>query len=242
MGVFVSLVVSIGALAHAQGAGKNPVNKSSVDEISDYFIEVVFGDEYAALSSKPKVISKWSGIIGISLQGRTNKKLAALASKHLNYLSNITKLRFKQVKPSDPMQSINIIFLKKEEMFAIKGAGIDPRVVKKLAQSGGCYFMAFHKPPRRIVKAIIAVNIERPMGLTDSCILEEITQSLGLPNDSNNLRPSIFSDLDHETKLSRNDEIIVRTLYDPRMIAGTNETQARAKAIEVISELNISIP
>ncbi len=216
---------------------KNP----SVDEISKYFIKIVFGSEYGNISNKPKVISKWSGNIGISIQGRATNQLAAITGKHLNSLSRITGLRFKQVAANSPMQSISIIFLKRDEMFAIKGEGIDPNVIKKLASSGGCYFMAFHKPPQRIVKAIIAVNIERPIGLTDSCILEEITQSLGLPNDSNKMRPSIFSDLDHETNLSRTDKILVRTLYDKRMVAGDSVEDAFTKAQKIILELNTDI-
>lgn len=215
---------------------------SSVDEITNYFMKITFGSEYENITTKPKVIAKWSGEIGISVQGRATKELAAMASKHINYLAKITGLKFKQVKPDDPMQSINIIFLKRNEMYAIKGPGIDPDVVKQLASAGGCYFMAFHKPPQRIVKSIIAVNIERPMGITDSCLLEEITQSLGLPNDSNMMRPSIFSDMDHETKLSRTDEILVRTLYDQRMPSGAAPKEAFAISRRIIAELNASLP
>lgn len=232
--IFVAMLVLVTAFPII---AKNP----NVDEISKYFVQIVLGSEYGNISSKPKVVSKWSGDIGISIQGRATNELAAIASKHLNSLSKITGLRFKQVKPDNQMQSISIIFLKREEMFEIKGAGIDPKVIKKLASSAGCYFMAFHKPPQRIVKAIIAVNIERPIGLTDSCILEEITQSLGLPNDSNIMRPSIFSDLDHETNLSRIDEILLRTLYDKRMPVGASANDAFIKARKIILELNTSI-
>jgi len=214
----------------------------SVDEITDYFMNIVFGNEYDDLSTRPKVISKWSGDIGVSIQGRVTKELATITSKHLNYLSKITKLKFRQIKPDDPMQSISIVFLKRQEMNAIKGAGIDPNVINKLASAGGCYFMAFHKPPQRIVKSIIAVNIDRPIGLTDSCLLEELTQSLGLPNDSNMMRPSIFSDMDHETNLSRADEILLRTLYDPRMTVGISPNDARSISRKIISELNSSLP
>ncbi|MDH5189103.1 MAG: DUF2927 domain-containing protein [Rhodospirillaceae bacterium] len=213
-----------------------------VDEISDYFMKIVFANEYEDISTKPKIISKWSGDIGVSVQGRATQQLAEITSKHLNYLSKVTGLKFKQIKPDDPMQSISIVFLKRQEMYAIKGAGIDPNVINKLASAGGCYFMAFHKPPQRIVKSIIAVNIERPIGLTDSCLLEELTQSLGLPNDSNMMRPSIFSDMDHETSLSRTDEILLRTLYDPRMTAGISPSEARTIAQTIISELNSSLP
>ena len=231
MSVFVTAMVFPAASA-----------ERDIDKMSDYFMTIAFGSEYGRMSTKPAVISKWHGDIGVSIQGRATKELAAIASKHLNYLSKITNLKFRQVKPGDPMQSINIVFLRRQEMNAIKGAGIDPNVVNNLAMAGGCYFMAFHKPPQRIVKSVIAVNVERPIGLTDSCLLEELTQSLGLPNDSNMMRPSIFSDMDHETTLSRTDEILLRTLYDPRMKAGTSPNDARAISRQIISELNSSLP
>ena len=52
------------------------------------------------------------------------------------------------------------------------------------------------------------------------CILEEITQALGLMNDSTYFQPSIFNDHSRQQKLSPWDELVVRAHYDRRIRPG----------------------
>ena len=86
------------------------------------------------------------------------------------------------------------------------------------------------------------VNAEREERAIDHCLLEELTQSLGLPNDSNMARPSNISDLDQLIELSRTDKILVKTLYDPRMKAGLSKKMARRVARAIITELHGAMP
>ena len=60
---------------------------------------------------------------------------------------------------------------------------------------------------------------------------------MGLTLDSDAMRPSIFSKQDHLTALSPQDQILVRTLYDPRMKAGMPRAEALKTARTVIAEL-----
>jgi len=109
--------------------------------------------------------------------------------------------------------------------------------MKQAAAAGGCYFLSWKKPESRIVKAIVVVNVERDPALINSCLLEELAQSLGLPNDSDAMRPSIFSDRDNLSELAPHDAILMRALYDPRMTAGLPRAAALGVARTVISEL-----
>lgn len=217
-------------LYHAGNAGE-------VSRLVSFFDDVVFGEEFSSISTRGDVISKWSGRVGVSMQGRVSDELAAMARRHLKTLGKLTNLEFHEVEPNYEGQAINIVFLKRSEMSKLTGPGIDAGAVRTLAASGGCYFMAFHRPEEQIVKSIIVVNIEREAHITDSCLLEEITQSLGMPNDSDQFRPSIFSDLDRENSLSRHDEIIIRTLYDSRMRPGSPRSEAIATARIIIGEM-----
>ena len=60
-----------------------------------------------------------------------------------------------------------------------------------------------------------------------SCIHEEITQGLGLANDSPLARPSIFNDDEEFALLTPMDELMLKMLYSPRLSAGMTETEAR---------------
>lgn len=208
----------------------------SVDALVRYFDTIVFGSELDPKYAST-VIAKWPrNVITVSLEQRATKEYLAFVSAHLAALSKLTGKKFGGAK--DPESAaIRILFLKRQEMAAVRGPNVDAAAILEGAMSGGCYFLSWKKPEQDIVKALIVVNVERDPALTNSCLLEELTQSLGLPNDSDMLRPSIFSDSDHLTELSAQDQILVRTLYDPRMTAGLPRAEALKVARTIISGL-----
>lgn len=60
-----------------------------------------------------------------------------------------------------------------------------------------------------------------------SCIHEEMSQGLGLTNDSPRARPSIFNDDEEFALLTTHDEVLLRALYDDRLRPGMTLEQAR---------------
>ena len=77
------------------------------------------------------------------------------------------------------------------------------------------------------------MNAQWDIAAINHCFLEELTQSLGLPNDSIKMRPSIFSDKDRLFEYSPVDKALIRVLYDKRMKMGVSR-QARLKMAEQI--------
>ncbi|MBF0588816.1 MAG: DUF2927 domain-containing protein [Magnetococcales bacterium] len=216
----------------AQGANEEELNR-----LTRFFETVVFGsEEDPRLASR--VIAKWrSRPITVAIQGRLNKHHGAYASAHLTRMAKWTGLRFKQAKKSEIGKAdLHLLFVRRKEMQSLKFGNIPPSLIAKLGRSGGCYFISMKKPPSKIVKAFIVVNIERDDLAINACLLEEIAQSLGLPNDTNIYRPSIFSDLDRLTVPSPQDEILIRTLYDPKLRAGMPRTAAMKQVRELIQE------
>lgn len=222
--------------AHADQASPKP--RPTVDELVRYFDTVVFGAEIDG-NMASGVVAKWDVPIRLHLQGRVKQGHADSVRKHFSTLLGLTGLK---VEPRGPGKEYNfdIIFVRGvAEMRSIRIEKVDQRLIETMASYGGCYFLAMRKPPSRIVKSVVVVNIDQNY---DHCLLEEITQSLGLPNDSDMLRPSIFSDSDKLTQLSRTDRILVKTLYHPRMKAGLPRRQALAVARKVIEALDRSMP
>lgn len=72
-----------------------------------------------------------------------------------------------------------------------------------------------------------------------SCIVEELTQALGLVNDVYGAEFTIFNDRWHarRTELTRQDRLFVRLLYDRRMRPGYDRRQAAAAALRILAEL-----
>jgi hypothetical protein len=76
-------------------------------------------------------------------------------------------------------------------------------------------------------RAFAVIRAEHPDLLRLSCLHEELTQGLGLPNDSPRARPSIFNDDEEFALLTDHDELLLRMLYSPELRPGMSPAEAR---------------
>lgn len=76
-------------------------------------------------------------------------------------------------------------------------------------------------------RAFAVIRAEHPDLLRLSCLHEEMTQGLGLPNDSPKARPSIFNDDEEFALLTDQDEMLLRILYSPELRPGMSAAEAR---------------
>ncbi len=228
--LLLGLLVPLGVGAQERGV--------RLDDLVDHFAKVVFGAEMPELATQPAVISKWRGLVAIKVQGRSTPRLIALASRHIKRISQLTGIAFRSFQPGEKRQSIDLVFLKRAEMGNIKGANLDRNVIRAMANdpSMACYFLAWHNPPERIVKALVVVDVEHSDDSIDSCLLEDLTQVMGLPNDVESPWPSIFAQHDQLIAYSKWDELYLRTLYDPRLKPGMNEAQARVVVRKIFAK------
>lgn len=201
--------------------------RPQLNDLVRHFGQVVFGDEYG-LNTGEKVVAKWQGPVGISIRGRMSKEHAAMASRRLSDIGKITKIKFKQVKPGTPGPSIDLLFLKRNEMGALKGANLDQNVIRRMTSDPTmvCFFLTWKQPQERIVKAIVVANVERDLVQIDACLLEELTQVMGLPNDVDAYWPTIFQPVDSSLEWSIWDRLYLKTLYDPRLKPGMKPVDA----------------
>lgn len=86
-------------------------------------------------------------------------------------------------------------------------------------------------------RAFAVVRAEHPDLMHLACLHEEISQGLGLPNDSPAARPSIFNDDQEFALLTPMDELMLRMLYDPRLKPGMSVAQARPIIEQIAEEL-----
>jgi hypothetical protein len=76
-------------------------------------------------------------------------------------------------------------------------------------------------------RAFAVIRAEHPDLLRLSCLHEEMTQGLGLPNDSPRARPSIFNDDEEFALLTDQDEMMLRILYSPELHPGMSVAEVR---------------
>ena len=219
--------------------------RPQLDDLVAHFTQVVFGAEYADLTTKPEVIAKWAGpVVGIHVQGRDTPQLIQLASKHIHTLAKLTGLQFRTLTDGEAIPSIDLVFMKRAEMGAINGPNLDASVIRSMASDPTmvCYFLTWHSPPARIVKALVVVNVEADPVRINACLLEELTQVMGLPNDVQAYWPSMFNPNDASTQHSRWDALYIRTLYDARLKPGMTPTEAAAQVRPIFAAALSQMP
>ncbi len=86
-------------------------------------------------------------------------------------------------------------------------------------------------PADGYAQAVAIVRAEHPSLMRQSCMEEELAQGMGLPNDSDNARPSIFNDDEEYGVLTRQDELMLRMLYDDRLRCGMGAGNVRQQVL-----------
>ncbi|MFP5479754.1 MAG: DUF2927 domain-containing protein [Alphaproteobacteria bacterium] len=86
-------------------------------------------------------------------------------------------------------------------------------------------------------RAFAVIRAEHPDLLRLSCVHEELTQGMGLPNDSPRARPSIFNDDEEFALLTDHDELLLRMLYSRELRPGMTPEEARPIVFDLARRL-----
>ncbi len=252
--VVLATLLAAGLLLTSAEAAERPDSRA----LTDFFNDVVFGAEYKHLTGKSQVVQKWVNPIRISVSsmkgglrklpnGKLDLKLenqrppeypVKMIRKHLKTLVKLTGVVVEDGKKVGKPANLFIKIVPRLAMHApFLAPKVDPNTLKELARHGVCFFL-FNQNKGEITQATIIVNSELPEDRLDACLLEEMAQTLGLPNDSDIVQPSIFNQRSVRTSLSRSDIILIATLYDEKLKPGMPAEQARTIAAGIINHLN----
>lgn len=119
--------------------------------------------------------------------------------------------------------------------------GIDAQTVNLitgLPRSAQCVVATFARNNMDVyTDAVAMIRAELPDLTRESCVHEELAQGLGLPNDHDEVRPSIFNDREEYALLTRHDEMLLQILYDERLSPGMTESEVVPVVEEIAQEL-----
>lgn len=210
----------------------------STDYIINSFSDIALRNEY---TNKTNGVRKWSQPIYYQIIHRTGDQALheKLTKTHIEHLANITGL---VILPASLEHHVNlkIIFSSEQSLqqelqndFSLN----DKQQIKELAHHGVCLGNFSIDAKSNITKAIVIIPVDRARAHAKllSCIIEEITQVLGLPNDSDNVFPSIFNDKSKDDYLSGLDFVLLKALYHPSIKPGMNVKQVRHQLAKLLA-------
>ena len=201
-------------------------------------------DDFAADGSI--AISKWQGPVRYRLAGaqpRDRVQIAALSQ----HLSDLTGLDIREAYDVE-RYNMDIRFVPRNhrasemrELLATNWLG--PRVASLARgwrdfESDRCFTLTTRDPRSGVTgTAHIFIKDELSPVWRETCIIEEMAQSLGLLNDDPRASPSIFNDDGVYQALTSHDELLLQVLYDPRIQPGMTRRGVVPLAEQVIADL-----
>ncbi len=242
-----------GLLRQDGGGPDVPYNERN---LVDNFVRIALFEEYTSIGVRiiakqtPSKLDKW--LIPIRMKVEFGDSIAteqrlqdrSEISRYAARLSRITGLPIRQVRTE---ANFHVFMVNEDERRAlaprireilpgINQAALD--TVIDMPRSTFCLVFALDPgDDGSYSQALAVIRGEHPDLMRLSCIHEEIAQGLGLSNDSAAARPSIFNDDEEFGLLTSHDELLLRMLYDPRMLPGMNAQAARAQARVIATEL-----
>ena len=209
------------------------------DYIHNSFIDIALNNEY---SSDVSSLRKWTQPIFYSIIHRTADKdlHQRITESHLDHLARITGLDIRPVV-TESAPNLTIIFstekLISQELkqdFLLN----NQQQIVVLSRHSVCLARFSVHPDSSIKQATVIIPVDRARAHAKllSCVVEELTQIMGLPNDSDKVFPSIFNDKSHDDYLSGLDFLLLKLLYRPEIKAGMNVEQVNKQLSRIIPE------
>ncbi|WP_412497900.1 DUF2927 domain-containing protein [Vibrio furnissii] len=195
--------------------------------IEQAFVQVALRNEYAA-GAKPLV--KWHHPIKVWFEHKVADRdlHEALALAQLKHLARVTGHSITQVANRRDANLIWVFTQQsnwKNDVQREMGAAAAKHIYGAVCL--GNY--RTRSDTHEIVSAAVVIPADqaRSHGKLLACVVEEVTQVMGLPNDSEQAYPSIFNDKTPDSLLSPLDVILLKLLYEPALKPGMNEQQVR---------------
>lgn len=224
--------------------------------LAENFLRVALYDEYSrsggafVRTEAASILRRWEIPVRVGLRFGASvpeDRRAADRARIASYLGRLARVTGHPIQLVDSGANFFIHIVSEDERrtlgptLAAEMPGLSPRDladVTGMSRSTYCLVYALSQGNTGAYsRAVAVVRAEHPDLLRQSCFHEEIAQGLGLANDSPAARPSIFNDDEEFALLTRQDELMLRILYDPALRPGMRMPEARATVFSLASRL-----
>lgn len=197
-------------------------------ELIDYFNEIALKSEYF---DNPEKITKWRKVMSLFIYKESDfDEQMIVINDVIESINNISADGFRIEITKDYTKANAFLYLCQKE----KIKDLAPKFYDILNESityeySGFSYIEFKWTNFTITKALMFVDTNFPISYQKHAIREELTQSIGLSNDSNRYPNSIFYESDTDSvnyEYSKMDIALINFLYNPKMKPGYNRKSA----------------
>jgi len=206
-------------------AGTSPWQDKRYIERS--FYDIALNAEYRS-ERVPPVVKRWMRPLRVWMYSGSGDSDAqrSLLKDHLRTLGEIARLSVRLV---DDRRNANVkvFFASERELEHLVRREMPSTALKQLPHSQCLGSIRFNKKSE-ITGGTVVIPVERAKasGKLEPCIVEEVTQMLGLINDSRFARDTVFSDDTQDERLTGLDYLLIKLLYSPHIEPGMSLREA----------------
>lgn len=204
---------------------------------------VAFHNEHS--SGIARYLRKWVIPIRIYLDSRAGdaREQRRLTKRHVRHLAKLTG---HDIRVVEEPAGANVVAVFENEgglSRVFQDYFPDAPEMEALMNKSVCLGRYTANGRSEIVGAVVIIPPDKAAsrGKLLHCIIEELTQTLGLPNDSDEVAPSIFNDRSDYRDLTGHDMILVRLLYDRRLYPGMERQEALRVARKILPQIRGSV-
>ncbi len=205
--------------------------------LTESFMAIAMEREYG--EARQTRFARWQQPIRLQLVNESGDKplQADVVKVQAAHLARITGHPISMVT-AKPNLTLIMTDYSKMKSWANRTMGGDPSVGMALKE-GLCLANFATNAKHEISRAtiIIPVDYSRAKGRFLDCVVEEFTQVMGLPNDSDKVFPSIFNDNSIDSFLTGLDYVLLKLAYHPALKAGMSSDEVRAALPLAIKDL-----
>ena len=224
--LFIGLFIIFGIVVYKLVYFKDHELSEYDKELINYFNEVALNAEFDDTSDR---IIKWTEPMSLYIikDGEFDTQISIIKNT-ISKINNLTKGEFKIQLVDNYLKSNAVFFLLEKDKVEL----LVPSFFEGIEEeSAGLTVIEYDSENYEIKYAKIFIDINEPLESQESIILEELTQSIGLMNDSEKYANSIFYqnkalDSINTMEYSKMDIDIIKMLYHPKMKPGLNFKKA----------------
>ena len=237
--------------------GGGPDTAFSAATLAQNFETIAFFNEYtigplaARRDTTPGAVRRWGSPVRMSVQfgASVPEDQKQLDSTNVRlFAQRLNRVTQHPISLSENKANFHVLFMGADDTDELLAhvrrivPNTNPtslRILTNMSRSTHCLMLGYPASdnPSDIRRAIVVIRSEHPDIIRKSCIHEELSQGLGLANDSPTARPSIFNDDDEFAFLTTHDEMLLKMLYDPRLRLGMPLSIARPVFERMAAEL-----
>lgn len=214
--------------------------------LAENFLRVALYDEYSrsgggfVREESASILRKWEVPVRVGLRFGASvppDRQAADRARIASYLGRLARLTGHPIALAETDVNFTLFIVSEDEREALGPQlsavmpGLSARDISDVTHMPRTtYCLVYAVSPGNTgayTRAVAVVRAEHPDLLRQSCFHEEIAQGLGLANDSPRARPSIFNDDEEFALLTKQDEMMMRILYDPALRPGMRLAEAQ---------------